>query len=350
VIITLIIGAFSAVDLASTSQQPVIEKVPVSETVYLTANANNNLTVYLSWTPVKEAQYYVVKRGLFPERLYPIPQLIKGTSYFDRSLDPTLSDHYYSVIPVVNGKESEASPVIMLPKVNLLFNQNQRIPVLMYHEVVPEGQKIDVPGLVVSREEFREQMIFLKKQGYTAMFLRDLNSYLANKKPLPDKTIVVTFDDGYRSFYNLVYPILEELNIKVSVAVIPKSMNDNFAYYYISWNKAREMVKGGLVEVVSHSNSHKKLNSISTALLSEEITVSDKTIAKHLGRKSNILVYPLGGYNDKVIQSVKEQYVLGISMKDGVNKYGTDPFIIRRCRVSHGDKGEEIEKHFRNHK
>jgi len=238
----------------------------------------------------------------------------------------------------------------MLPQLNLLFNQKQRIPVLMYHEVVPEGHQIKKPGLVVTGAEFKEQMLFLKKQGYTTMFLRDLYSYLAYRKPLPDKTIVVTFDDGYKSFYGLVYPILKELNIKASVAVITKPMDNNYAYYYISWKQAKEMVNSGLVELVSHTNTHRKLNTVSSTHLLREITVSDQTIAKHLGRESNILVYPIGGYNNKVIRTLKKEYILGVSMKDGVNKYGTNPFIIRRCRVSHGDTGEVIENHFKNHK
>jgi peptidoglycan/xylan/chitin deacetylase (PgdA/CDA1 family) len=189
-------------------------------------------------------------------------------------------------------------------------------------------------------------MIYFTEHGYNAMFLRDIHSYLINKRPLPEKTIIITFDDGYKSFHSLVYPVLKKLNLKASVAVIAQSMDENWDYYYISWQQAQEMNKSGLVEVVSHTNTHKALPTLCPSRLSQEITISDKTIGKYLCYESNILVYPGGAYNNNTISAVKKEYKLGVTIMEGINTFGTNPFIVKRFKVFHGNTGEDLEKRF----
>lgn len=120
------------------------------------------------------------------------------------------------------------------------------LPVLMYHHMVPEGQECN--AMTVTPEKFRRDLETTLEKGYTPVLPREL----ASGEPLPEKPILITFDDGYRSNYRLVYPILQEYGVKACISIIvlmPDLPTDNFCV----WSELREMTDSGLVEIGSHS-------------------------------------------------------------------------------------------------
>ena len=122
----------------------------------------------------------------------------------------------------------------------------ESMPVLMYHHMVPEGQ--DCNAMTITPGKFRADLDIILAKGYTPV----LPGELAAGAPLPEKPILITFDDGYRSNYDLVYPILREYGVKACISIIvlmPDLPTDNFC----TWEQLREMTDSGLVEVGSHS-------------------------------------------------------------------------------------------------
>ena len=120
------------------------------------------------------------------------------------------------------------------------------MPVLMYHHMVPEGQ--DCNAMTITPGKFRADLDIILAKGYTPV----LPGELAAGAPLPEKPILITFDDGYRSNYDLVYPILREYGVKACISIIvlmPDLPTDSFC----TWEQLREMTDSGLVEVGSHS-------------------------------------------------------------------------------------------------
>lgn len=120
------------------------------------------------------------------------------------------------------------------------------MPVLMYHHMVPEGQ--DCNAMTITPGKFRADLDIILAKGYTPV----LPGELAAGAPLPEKPILITFDDGYRSNYDLVYPILREYGVKACISIIvlmPDLPTDDFC----TWEQLREMTDSGLVEVGSHS-------------------------------------------------------------------------------------------------
>ena len=120
------------------------------------------------------------------------------------------------------------------------------MPVLMYHHMVPEGQ--DCNAMTITPGKVRADLDIILAKGYTPV----LPGELAEGAPLPEKPILITFDDGYRSNYDLVYPILREYGVKACISIIvlmPDLPTDNFC----TWEQLREMTDSGLVEVGSHS-------------------------------------------------------------------------------------------------
>ena len=99
------------------------------------------------------------------------------------------------------------------------------MPVLMYHHMVPEGQ--DCNAMTITPGKFRADLDIILAKGYTPV----LPGELAEGAPLPEKPILITFDDGYRSNYDLVYPILREYGVKACISIIvlmPDLPTDNF--------------------------------------------------------------------------------------------------------------------------
>lgn len=122
----------------------------------------------------------------------------------------------------------------------------QPLYVLMYHDVVADGMLTGPWTVTVS--QFRTDLAYLVENGYTTV----LPSELASGGPLPDKPVLITFDDGYVSNYLLVLPLLVEFQVKAAVAPIVRYVDEGRTGY-LTWDMCREMAASGLVEFGSHT-------------------------------------------------------------------------------------------------
>lgn len=120
-----------------------------------------------------------------------------------------------------------------------------RLPVLMYHHVVPDGQPCNEMTVTAGRLE--RDLRWLWENGYQTVLPREL----AAGEPLPERPVLVTFDDGYRSNYDLAFPLLRKYRSKAVIAVMA-FMPDNWAEGFLSWDMCRELTASGLVEIGSH--------------------------------------------------------------------------------------------------
>lgn len=120
-----------------------------------------------------------------------------------------------------------------------------KLPVLMYHHVVPDGVECNDASITVSRLE--QDFQWLNENGYHTVLPREL----AAGQPLPEKAVLITFDDGYRSNYDLAYPLFQKYQIKAVIALIAY-MPDVRAGSFLTWDMCREMNASGLVEIGSH--------------------------------------------------------------------------------------------------
>lgn len=120
-----------------------------------------------------------------------------------------------------------------------------RLPVLMYHHVVPDGQVCN--DMTVTAGRLERDLRWLAENGYETVLPREL----AAGEALPEKAVLLTFDDGYRSNYDYAYPLLQKYQAKAAIAVMA-FMPDNWAPGFLSWDMCREMTASGLVEIGSH--------------------------------------------------------------------------------------------------
>ena len=138
----------------------------------------------------------------------------------------------------------ETPKIPELPQVELSLSGE--MPVLMYHHVVPDGEKCN--DMTVTPAKLRRDFQLILDKGYTPVLPREIIS----GEPLPEKPILITFDDGYTSNYTLLFPILQEVQMKAVISIIT-CMPDLPASNFCTWAMHREMHASGLVEIASHT-------------------------------------------------------------------------------------------------
>ena len=134
--------------------------------------------------------------------------------------------------------------------------QSATIPILMYHHLDEVGND----ATIVTPERFEEHMQALSRAGYTAILPRDLRAFVEKGTPLPDRAVLITFDDGYLSNYEIAWPILEHYGLRAAIFVIGRSVGtDRYKDTgreitpHFTWTQAAEMVASGHIEIQSHT-------------------------------------------------------------------------------------------------
>ena len=131
------------------------------------------------------------------------------------------------------------------------------VPVLMYHNVASEGD----PSVTVSPERLEEHLSALKEAGYTAVTLEELSAYVNEGTQLPDRPVVITFDDGYLSNYEYAWPLLQEYGMPATIFAIGANVGQTEHYKdtdhpitpRFSYDQGAEMVASGLISIQSHT-------------------------------------------------------------------------------------------------
>lgn len=138
-------------------------------------------------------------------------------------------------------------------------NASVSLPVLMYHHLSKNPKKLG--DYVVSPAQLEEDLCYIEKKGYTAISASELIGFIEGSCDLPEKPIMITFDDGYESVHEYAFPILKKHNMKAVISIIGKH-TDIFSnpdeprhinYSHVSWEQLREMQESGLFEVGNHS-------------------------------------------------------------------------------------------------
>lgn len=126
-----------------------------------------------------------------------------------------------------------------------------QLPVLLYHQLDETGDR----RLTISVRRFEEHLAALQAGGYTAVTLDDLAAYVYQGTPLPEKPVLITFDDGYLSNYTEAWPLLKQYGMKATFFVIGSTVGhtENPTLPHFSWAQAREMVDSGVVSIQSHT-------------------------------------------------------------------------------------------------
>jgi peptidoglycan/xylan/chitin deacetylase (PgdA/CDA1 family) len=169
------------------------------------------------------------------------------------------------------------------------------IPILMYHEISTG------PDLMwVSDQNFRAQMQYLQDNGYQTITLAQARELLAGHFET-SKKVVLTFDDGYSTFYANAWPILKEFNQTATLFVISSLVGNP---EYVTWDQIRFMSSQG-IEIGGHTRTHPLLPTLTTQAAIAEINGGKQDIEAQLGQNISSFCYPTGKYNNQIVEQVE---------------------------------------------
>lgn len=252
-----------------------------------------------------------------------------------------MPDDFGAYVTADNVSEHLAKSLTAQPMEEDTFTA--QVPILMYHHIVEED---DGSGNVTA-EQFREHMEALQEAGYTTISFQELKDYVYSGASLPEKPVMITFDDGYASNYELAYPVLKELNMKATIFVIGVSVGkdtykdtDYEMTPHFSYEQAAEMVDSGLISVQSHTYDMHQWAPFESgdqiretimplegeseedyvAALTEDFNTSRTLLEEATGETVDVLAYPTGAYSTLTAAVLRELGVqVTLSTNRGVN-------------------------------
>ena len=212
------------------------------------------------------------------------------------------------------------------------------VAVLMYHALHEEAG--------YNPESFREQMRYLANNGFNCITIDHLADWIETGSPaLPDKPIILTFDDNYISIYSVAYPIMKELGLFGYNFTHTQYVGVVTSLDHADWNEIWEMESEGVIFTESHTVSHPNLTSLNDTDHYIEVVSSKAIIEENMpGKEVLHLAYPYGNHDQRTIDVAKEAgYRTGISTISGLNFRDTPLFKIRRFAIDPNRLGSSDE-------
>jgi peptidoglycan/xylan/chitin deacetylase (PgdA/CDA1 family) len=184
------------------------------------------------------------------------------------------------------------------------------VPVLMYHHIQPEVQakELGQTNLTVDNGIFDQQMEYLSSHGYTTLSADQLINALRTHAELPSKSILITFDDGYKDIVDFAFPVLQKYNIIGNVMIPTGLINNNG---FLLWDDLRNMVGSGRVFAYDHTWSHASLTGASNEKIQTEVSTAKTQLEQNLGRPVSIFAYPYGSENQRVVDILSQDGFTG---------------------------------------
>jgi len=188
-----------------------------------------------------------------------------------------------------------------------------RVPVMMYHDIRPDKQVF----FDVTPEEFEHHLKLIQEKGLTPITMDQLVIHLRTGLPLPEKPILLTFDDGYEGHYTYVYPLLKKYNYPAVFSIYTDKVDKRIGRPGVTWDQLKEMAANPLVTIASHSVTHRVMTTLTASEIQTEVQKSKQVLEAKLGIPIHYFTYPEGGYNADVAKAVQDAgYAAALTMND----------------------------------
>jgi peptidoglycan/xylan/chitin deacetylase (PgdA/CDA1 family) len=222
-------------------------------------------------------------------------------------------------------------------------SQSTMVPILMYHSISRFAAAKFRP-FAVSPTAFAEQMSYLHEQGYTPV---TTTHYIAARTvagaQLPERPVVITFDDGFADFYTDALPVLQRYGFTATLYVTTAFVGETSRWLrkegeadrpMLTWQQLTEVVQTG-IECGGHTHMHPQLDTLSKTAAQHEITHCKEVLEQQLGHEINSFAYPFGYYTAQVRQLVAEAgYSSACAVKHAMSSDATDALGLTRFMVA----------------
>ena len=236
--------------------------------------------------------------------------------------------------------------------------------ILAYHEICDLPKQIKcLHPYNVTPSAFNAQMEFLYSNNYSVMRLEEYISSLTQNRELPHKSVVITFDDGYRNSYTNAFPVLKRFNFPATMFLATDYIGKNEVFPWfrdlcgsdtwvrgnwlpLSWEEIIEMSQDG-VTFGSHTCSHTNVRQMRKRTFEEEIERSKDIIERKIDKQINLFSYPFSfpkyrrRYSDLIKETrealLRRRYLGACTTIIGANSLKSDPFCLRRIQIKNTD-------------
>lgn len=227
-------------------------------------------------------------------------------------------------------------PLLPLNPTGVQADRYQTVPILCYHRFGPGNSK-----MVISQANFAAQLDWLARNGYTVIRLADLAGFLAGRQALPRRSVVITIDDGYESVHRIAFPLLKQYGFPATLFAYTDFVGAGSEA--LSWAQLQEMQASGLIDVQSHSKSHRNLIERAAgetderyrANIESEMRVPRELIDRRVaGARVRHLAYPYGDANELVMESAaRHGFELAGTVIPGGNGFFAQPLMLKRTMI-----------------
>ncbi|MFF6878800.1 MULTISPECIES: polysaccharide deacetylase family protein [unclassified Streptomyces] len=223
-----------------------------------------------------------------------------------------------------------------------------RVPILMYHAVATDPNDA-TRALSVTPEAFAEQMAVLADRGLTPVTTARLAACWRSGRPLPERPVLITFDDGYEGVHRHALPALAKHGFPATLFVSTGWLRGPYDTgggldTMLDWDQVRELAAGG-VEIGGHSHTHPQLDQVSDATLRFELIHCKEIVSDQLGTVPASFAYPYGYSSRRVRQAVRETgYAQALAVGNGLARRAQGPYALRRVTVRRSTGIEEFER------
>lgn len=225
------------------------------------------------------------------------------------------------------------------------------LPILMYHSILKDRARTG--KYVLSPTALASDLDYLKEHGYETVTVADLVNYVSGQGELPEKPVMITFDDGYYNNYMYAYPLLKERGMRGVISVIgieteryTESGQENAYWSYLSAERLREMVQDGTIEIQNHSydlhENDKRKGCLRMRGENEktyrEMLLEDTERAQKILMEAGVptpvcYTYPFGACSRETEEMMKNLgFVCTLGCEEGINRITRDPDCLYRLK------------------
>jgi peptidoglycan/xylan/chitin deacetylase (PgdA/CDA1 family) len=232
------------------------------------------------------------------------------------------------------------------PKALALSAESSSATILVYHRFGPTV----ADSMTVTTPVFASQLKYLHDHGYNVVPLRDVVNFAAGRGDLPPRAVAITADDGHRSVFTDMKPLVEQYRIPVTLFIYPSAISN--ASYAMTWEQLAELKATGLFTVESHTYWHPNFHTDKRRLspgeyrefVDMQLNKSRNVLEHRLGGKVTMLSWPFGIYDDDLINAAgKSGYVAAVSIDRKKVHRGDNAMALPRFIVTNGDVGKRFE-------
>ena len=227
------------------------------------------------------------------------------------------------------------------------WSTRKQVKILCYHSITEESDDVADPyKLHLPARLFRVHLEHLR-QNYHLLSLPDYVAARRNRQSLPDNTVVLTFDDGFRNFYTVAAPILAEFGFpatvflitgKTSETVLPLTGRELRDERHLAWDEVRNLMRHEHITIGSHTHTHRRLPQVLPEEAQRELKRAHDVLAQRLGRHALALSYPHGQTSPAVQELVAAAgYSCALSSAVGGNGKDADLYALRRIVIASDD-------------